>query len=87
MANEAVIVIAILALLFFLLFFKLIGKSMKWIFKLLIHAISGFIVLFLVNVVGGIIGIQLDLSLINAIVVGALGIPGVILILFIKYLL
>ena len=86
MANEAVIVIAILALLFFLLFFKLIGKSMKWIFKLLIHAISGFIVLFLVNVVGGIIGIQLDLSLINAIVVGALGIPGVIL-LFIKYLL
>ena len=60
---------------------------MKWIFKLLIHAISGFIVLFLVNVVGGIIGIQLDLSLINAIVVGALGIPGVILLLFIKYLL
>ena len=87
MANEAVIVIAILALLFFLLFFKLSGKSMKWIFKLLIHAISGFIVLFLVNVVGGIIGIQLDLSLINAIVVGALGIPGVILLLFIKYLL
>ena len=87
MANEAVIVIAILALLFFLLFFKLIGKSMNWIFKLLIHAISGFIVLFLVNVVGGIIGIQLDLSLINAIVVGALGIPGVILLLFIKYLL
>ena len=87
MANEAVIVIAILALLFFLLFFKLIGKSMKWIFKLLIHAISGFIVLFLVNVVGGIIGIQLDLSLINAIVVGALGIPSVILLLFIKYLL
>ncbi len=87
MANEAVIVIAILALLFFLLFFKLIGKSMKWIFKLLIHAISGFIVLFLVNVVGGIVGIQLDLSLINAIVVGALGIPGVILLLFIKYLL
>ena len=87
MANEAVIVIAILALLFFLLFFKLIGKSMKWIFKLLRHAISGFIVLFLVNVVGGIIGIQLDLSLINAIVVGALGIPGVILLLFIKYLL
>lgn len=87
MANEAVIVIAILALLFFLLFFKLIGKSMKWIFKLLIHAISGFIVLFLVNVVGGIIGIQLDLSLINAIVVGTLGIPGVILLLFIKYLL
>lgn len=87
MANEAVIVIAILALLFFLLFFKLIGKSMKWIFKLLIHAISGFIVLFLVNVVGGIIGIQLDLSLINAVVVGALGIPGVILLLFIKYLL
>ena len=87
MANEAVIVIAILALLFFLLFFKLIGKSMKWIFKLLIHAISGFIVLFLVNVVGGIIGIQLDLSLINAIVVGALGIPGVIRLLFIKYLL
>ena len=87
MANDAVLVIAILALLFFLLFFKLIGKSMKWIFKLLIHAISGFIVLFLVNVVGGIIGIQLDLSLINAIVVGALGIPGVILLLFIKYLL
>ena len=31
--------------------------------------------------------VMLDLSLINAIVVGALGIPGVILLLFIKYLL
>lgn len=85
--TETTVIAALFALIILFIFFKIIGSSMKWIVKLLIHAVAGFIVLFVVNIFGGIIGITLDLNLINAIVTGILGMPGVILLLVIKYLL
>ena len=42
---------------------------------------------FFVNIVGGIIGIGLDLNWINALVAGFFGAPGVVVLLVIKYLL
>lgn len=85
--TETTVIAALFALIILFIFFKIIGSSMKWIVKLLIHAVAGLIVLFVVNIFGGIIGITLDLNLINAIVTGILGMPGVILLLVIKYLL
>ena len=87
MTSEATIVIAIIAIIALLVFFKILGTSMKWILKLLLHAICGFVVLFIVNVFGGIVGINLELNLINAVVAGALGMPGVVLLLIVKYIL
>lgn len=86
-ASGAVILVAVIAVIFLLIFFKLLGSSIKWIFKFLLNAISGFIILFLVNLVGGIIGIGLDLNWINALVAGVFGTPGVVVLLIIKYLI
>ena len=85
--SGAVIIVAVIAVIFLLLFFKILGSSLKWILKLLLNAVTGFVFLFLVNIVGGIIGIGLDLNWINALVAGFFGAPGVVVLLVIKYLL
>ena len=82
--SGAVIIVAVIAVIFLLLFFKILGSSLKWILKLLLNAVTGFMILFLVNIVGGIIGIELDLNWINALVAGFFGAPGVVVLLVIK---
>ncbi|MGI5936849.1 MAG: pro-sigmaK processing inhibitor BofA family protein [Oscillospiraceae bacterium] len=69
------------------LLFKILKTPIKLALKLLVNAIVGFLSLFVVNLFGSFIGISLGVNWLNAIVVGFLGLPGVILLLLIKYLL
>ena len=66
---------------------RLLAKPIRFIFKLLINTVLGFVLLWLINFFGGGLGIVLELSLLNALVVGLLGIPGVLLLLAIRFLL
>jgi len=66
---------------------KILKTSIKWGFKLLCHIGIGFVALFVFNFLGGFVGISLGLNWINAIVTGVLGLPGVILLLLLKYLI
>ena len=81
------IVLAAVGVGLIVLLVKILGTPLRWAFKLLINALMGFIGLFIINFLGGFIGISLGVNLINAIVVGVLGFPGVVLLLLIKYLL
>ncbi len=58
---------------------------LKWIIRLIFSSILGGIMLFLLNLVGDIWGIGLAINPISAIVVGILGMPGIILLLLLKY--
>ncbi len=77
----AAIVLAVVVLL------KLLAKPIRFIFKLLINTVLGFVLLWLINFFGAGLGITLELTLLNALVVGFLGIPGVLLLLAIHFLL
>ena len=66
---------------------RLLAKPIKFIFKLLINTVLGFVLLWLLNFFGGGLGIALELTLLNALIVGLLGIPGVLLLLAIHFLL
>ena len=68
------------------LLLKLLRKPIKWAFKLLLHAAFGFLFLWIFNIFGGIIGLSLGLNWVNAVVTGVLGIPGVVLLLLLKYI-
>lgn len=76
----------IVCVVLLILFFSLLAKPLKWIFKLLLNALSGFIALVLINLVGGLIGLSLTVNVVNCLVAGFLGLPGVILLILIKYL-
>ena len=66
---------------------RLLKKPIAWIFKFLIHACMGYAALFIFNFAGAWFDISLGLNWINAAVTGLLGVPGVILLLLVKYLL
>ena len=87
MSPSSVVFLLIVAAVFLVLFFRLIRLPLKWAFKLLLHAIAGFVMLFFVNFFGSYIDISLEMSWLNAIVSGVLGIPGVVILLLFKYIL
>lgn len=64
-----------------LIFIKILRKPIRFIFKMLLNALCGFIGLLIINFFGDIFGISIAVNLVNALIVGILGIPGVILLL------
>lgn len=75
----------VICILLVVMLFKIIKTPLKWAFKLLINAASGFIALVILNFFGGIVGLSLTVNLINCLVAGILGLPGVVLLLVLKY--
>ncbi len=58
--------------------FKILAAPIKWIFKLLINAVIGFVLLFLANFVGGFFNFEIPVNLLTCVISGVFGVPGVI---------
>lgn len=80
------LLLAAIAVGLLVLLFKLLGKPLHWLAKLFINALLGFVALFLFNFFGDFVGLSLGLNWFNAIVAGVLGVPGIVLLLLIKYI-
>jgi inhibitor of the pro-sigma K processing machinery len=76
----------VVCILLVVLLFKILKTPLKWALKLLLNAASGFIALVVLNFFGAIVGLTLPINLINCLVTGILGLPGVVLLLLLKYL-
>ena len=85
--DFSVIVVIAAIVLGVIVVLRLLAKPIRFIFKLLINTVLGFVLLWLIIFFGGGLGIALELSLLNAVIVGLLGIPGVLLLLAIHFLL
>ncbi len=72
-------------------FLFIIGKifivPIKWIIKLIFNSILGGLIIFAINLIGGIWGFHIGLNFLTAILVGILGIPGAICLIVIALLL
>lgn len=81
----------ILGFLFGLVLLYIIGLilviPLRVIFKLIINGIIGGVILFFFNLVGGLFGLGIAINPLNAIVVGLLGVPGVVLLLLLQLIL
>ncbi|MGI6189372.1 MAG: pro-sigmaK processing inhibitor BofA [Clostridiales bacterium] len=60
---------------------------LRIILKFIYNAIIGGIILWLLNLVGGLFGIKVAINPVTALIVGFLGIPGLILILLLQFIL
>ncbi len=81
-AAPAIVIVA-LVLIAILIF----TKPIRFILKLLLNTLIGFVALILINKFGASLGISLGVNWINAAVVGVLGIPGLALLLVLKWLM
>ena len=70
-----------------LLLLRIFTRPIKKIFKFILHAVFGFLLLWLVNTFGGAIGVHLEPTLVNCLISGFIGIPGVLILLALHYLL
>lgn len=72
-------------------FLFIIGKifivPIKWIIKLIFNSILGALIIFAINLIGGIWGFHIGLNFLTAIMVGILGIPGAICLIIITLIL
>ena len=80
------VLVYILALVGVCLIAKLLSAPLKIVFKLLANAVVGAIVLVLINFIGGFFAFHIDLNFITALIAGALGVPGVIILAIIELL-
>ena len=79
----------IFAYLFGIVLILFIGKiflmPLKLVFKLIYNGIIGGIMLYIINLIGSHFGFALALNPITALVAGFLGIPGVVLLILVKF--
>ena len=64
---------------------KIIAFPIKRIIQLVINAIVGGLLLYIINMFGASIGFTLDITWWSALIVGVLGVPGVIIVAIIQF--
>ena len=80
------IIVYIACIIFLFLIGKFLGWPIKNILKLVGNSVIGGILIFIVNSIGSFWGFHIGLNIGTAIITGILGIPGVILLVFLKFL-
>lgn len=68
-------------------FLRLCLAQVKWVWKIGINSISGFICLWLLNLISGFTGILFPINFITACIAGFLGLPGILLLWAVQYFL
>lgn len=66
------------------LLIKILKGPMKLALKIFLHALMGFVTLFIFNFIGAWVGIGIPMTWLHAIVTGVLGVPGVVLLLILQ---
>jgi inhibitor of the pro-sigma K processing machinery len=81
------IVAAVLAGFFLIALLRVFSAPLRVALKLLVNTLLGFLALWVVNLTSGVTGIALGLNLLNALVIGVLGVPGFVLLLLTQWVL
>jgi inhibitor of the pro-sigma K processing machinery len=80
------ILLAIASVLAVLLALKLFAAPLRLAFKIAVNTAVGFVALIAVNLTAPITGVALGVNLINAAVIGVLGLPGFALLLLAQWM-
>jgi len=78
------ILVYIFAVLGVCLIAKIFSAPIRLIVKILINALVGGIALIVINWVGAFFDFHIDLNFFSALITGALGVPGIVILLLIK---
>ena len=86
---STLITIGIIAgvLILLVLVLRIFTAPIRILFKLLLNTILGFFALIVVNYFGAMIGVTIGINLVNALVIGCLGVPGLGLLLLLRWLM
>lgn len=74
-------VVAILVLFVILKLLSIPIKALKW---MIVNGISGLVLLFIANLIGQGLGFNIEPNLLNTLIAGVFGVPGVIVMILIS---
>ncbi len=74
-----------LLLIFFIC--RIFIRPLRWLLKIIFNSIIGGLILAAVNFVGGFAGITVIINPLSALLAGLLGVPGVVLVILLQYIL
>jgi len=66
---------------------KILVAPLRLILKLIYNGIIGGILLLGLNAIGSFFGLHIAINPLNALIAGFLGVPGILLLIFVKYFL
>lgn len=81
------VIAAILAGFFLIALLRVFSAPLRLALKLLANTLLGFLALWIVTATSAFTGIALGLNLLNALVIGILGLPGFVLLLLVQWVL
>ena len=84
METASLIFTAIALVLSIVVVIKLLAAPVKLVFKILINAVSGFLLLIIANFISGFFDFSLLMSFLNCLISGVFGIPGVAFLIVLK---
>ena len=87
MDLKQTIIFALLALFFLIALIRIFSTPLRIVLKLLVNTLLGFLALWATNLTAGITGILLGFNLLNALIIGILGLPGFVLLLLTQWIL
>ncbi len=65
---------------------RLFYLPMRWLLVVLYNGLIGGVVLWLLNLVGSVVGLHIAINPLTALIAGFLGIPGVVILAIIQYM-
>ena len=74
------------AVVFVILLIKILSAPIRFIFKMALNALLGFVVLFIFNFFGDFIGLNIPVTLVSALITGFFGVPGVLFLVLLQIL-
>ena len=81
------IIAGLLAGFFLIALLRVFSSPLRIAVKLLVNTLLGFLALWAVNLAAEFTGLALGVNLWNALVIGALGLPGFVLLLLVQWVL
>ena len=76
----------ILAIALLFMVVKFLKWPLKILWKLIVNGVLGFVLLILVNFVGGYFGISIGINIVTSLIAGFFGVPGVIFLIILSFL-
>lgn len=78
------LLIGLLAVFVLYIVLKLLAVSVPTIMKLVWNGVVGLVILFLFNLIGGNFGLALEMNVLNSLIAGVFGVPGIIILLLLQ---
>ncbi|PWL42550.1 pro-sigmaK processing inhibitor BofA family protein [Christensenella sp. MSJ-20] len=74
------------AILLLFLLGKALALPMRLIGKLILNGVAGGVALFLINLLGAKVGVNIGINPLTALIAGFLGLPGIVMLVLLQYI-